>query len=476
MPDELQAFVAEVVNLPSERLKRYRETVDHLLATLQQRIDADGAFGLKGTIHSGSIAKKTAISTSSDMDVAVYLRPRSEADEFPDRLLDYVRDRLREVYPEKHGDITVGRHAVRVRFHDAALTVDVVPIISEAEADGWGKLLDQHSGEWIDTSIRAHRDAILRWKANHPNYCELVRLTKWWRSTQQLRFRSFIIELLWGYLLDTRTISSEDLGESLLGFFAYVVRSKLGEPICFDQGARAARQSGDHAPVHVADPVNPANNVAGRMTEDQRDAVVRACRQGLADLAAAQTALDRTTARECYQRLFGPRFTHEAGRPADASPDVGQPAREIASKIHSDLRQLRVLSQQFRRETEIDHARSMELWLDSGFAATIELAFCEGNSFERRWSVRYVLNDKVPSIEDGGGLLPPVPDLQSTTFRIQVSGKERWGALDGARREAFLRGLPGTWGMGQSLSGGVAGEVDRRYASGDLVVDRSFVL
>jgi hypothetical protein len=293
MPDELQAFVAEVVNLPAERLSRYRETVDHLLATLQQRIDADRAFGLTGTIHSGSIAKKTAISTSSDMDVAVYLRPRPEADESTDRLLDYVRDRLREVYPEKHGDITVGRHAVRVKFHDAALTVDVVPIISEADAGGWGKLLDQHSGEWIDTSIRAHRDTILRWKATHPNYCELVRLTKWWRSTGQLHFRSFIIELLWGYLLDTGSISSEDLGEALLGFFAYVVRSELEEPI---------------------------------MTEDQRAAIVRACRQGLETLAAAQTAVDRTTAREAYQRLFGPRFTHERGRPADALA-AGRPAR-----------------------------------------------------------------------------------------------------------------------------------------------------
>jgi hypothetical protein len=124
----------------------------------------------------------------------------------------------------------------------------------------------------------------------------------------------------------------------------------------------------------------------------------------------------------------------------------------------------------------MEHATSVALWLDSGFAATIELAFCEDDSFERCFSVRYALGGKGPPVGDRGAGLPPVPDLQSTTFRIQVSGNERWSALDDTHRETFLRGLPGTWGIGQALSRGVPGEVDRRYASGDLVVDRSFVL
>lgn len=470
MSSELHAFLADVVNLPANRLKCYRETVDDLLRALKARVDLDSAFGIRGSIHSGSVAKKTAISTLNDMDVAVYLYPQPGMEESTERLLDYVRDRLREVYPEKHQDITVGRHAVRVKFHDAELTVDVVPIISEGDPGDWGKLLDQHTGEWIDTSIRAHRDFIHARKARHANFCELVRLTKWWRGQQELRFRSFLIELIWAHLLDSTVVTGDDLGEALIGFFGYVVRSELREPIWFGDEPRGAQQAAITAPVCVSDPVNPANNVAVHITEERRADLVRNCQLALESLAAAQAALTRNSARKYYQRVFGPRFVHEAGRETEASA-----AREIAAKIHADLRQLRVLSRHIGMETEAVHAEAISHWLESGLAETIELAFCQEDSGERRFSVRYALNGPLTPVNaDPGGI--PVHHFAGTTFRILVSGNERWRDKDEGDRQAFLAMLPGSWQVSQQpLTGGVAGAVDRSYISGALAAARSFM-
>lgn len=427
--------------------------MDEMRSQLRARVGEHGSYGLIGFVPSGSVAKKTAIRGTSDVDIAAYLRlPPDQGTGHAD-VLHYLRDRLREVYPEKEHDITEGNHAVRIRFHDAKVEVDVVPIISDGAAGGPGKLWDRDAGGWIETDIGAHVQAIEAWKERHPRYCELVRLTKWWRKSQpDLRFRSFLIEILWGFLLKTGTVDAEDLGEAMLGFFAYVSRTGLREPIILSAGA-SVPPPGDS--IFISDPADPAHNAARNVTGERRDAFVRACREALEQLAIAQTAADHATAIDAYRALFGPEFTEVAARELDQGDASSDDSVRAAARIHADLRQLRVLSGRFSPDQEAGNARAVRLWIESGYVDSIELAFCEPGTLHRRYSAVYRLLDAAPKARAGGF---DAPDLKSSAFRIHVNSNSRLANLEEAARQAFYRELPGNWGPVQSLEGGAAAE------------------
>lgn len=448
MSRELNRFVADVVNVPAERLDRLQGTVEEMCKHLRQRIDERATYGLIGFVPSGSVAKKTAIRGTSDVDVAAYLRLPPEQDTSKADILHYLRDRLREVYPEKHGDITEGNRAVRVRFHDVNVDVDVVPIISDGAAGGSGRLWDRDADDWIETDIGAYVRAIDAWKENHPRYCELVRLTKWWRKSQpELRFRSFLIEILCGVLLEQKVVDESDLGEAMLGFFAYVARTGLREPINLSPGASVPTSD----PIFISDPADPARNAARNVSIERRDAFVQACRGALEQLAIAQTAAERATATNAYRALFGSDFPQVSPRELDQGGASTDDIPRAAARIHADLRQLRVLSTQFSYDKEVEYARALGLWIDSGYVDSIDLAFCEPGTSMRRYGAQYHFADDSGAPVSTG--VDP-PDLADAEFGIRINVNEQWRALGPAGQQEFRETLPGSWGSGERLQGG----------------------
>lgn len=303
----LREFLVNVVNLEPDRLARYRDQVRYLREQLTKHVNANPEFGLHKMLHSGSAKKGTAISTLNDMDVAVYLRQGSIQDHELPSVLDYVRDLLIKVYPQmESSQFSVGRHAVMVTFKSTGLCVDVVPVIPNGKPDDRGDLATARTTDWVETSIPLHLKFIKTRRDRHQNFRELVRLTKWWRESQEIRFKSFMIELLWAHVLDTAATTGDDLGEALLAFFGYVIRSELREPVSFRDYYTSPAECND--PVKVFDPVNPDNNVASGLDGIRRAALVRACQEAFENLASAQTAHTTGGAREYYQRVFGPRY------------------------------------------------------------------------------------------------------------------------------------------------------------------------
>lgn len=469
MACELSRFVAEVVNVPAERLSALQGTIDEMSSQLRARVCEHDTYGLIGFVPSGSVAKRTAIRGTSDVDVAAYLRLPPEQGTSEADVLHCLRDRLREVYPEKEHDITEGNHAVRIHFHGAKVKVDVVPIISDGAAGGPGKLWDRDAGDWIETDIGAHLGAVDAWKERHPRYCELVRLTKWWRKSQpDLRFRSFLIEILWGFLLDTERVNACDLGEAMLGFFAYVARTGLGEPILLRPDASPGPTSG---PMFISDPADPARNAARNVREERRDAFVRACRASLEQLAIAQTAADRASATKAYRALFGPESTDVSPRELDQGNTLGAEAVRAAARIHADLRQLRVLSGRFSPDEEEENARAVRLWIDSGYVGSVELAFCKPGTNTRLYGARYRMADG-SAIPVNSGL--DAPDLAHTDFTFRVNGNERWRALGSDGQAKFRETLPGSWGSAERLEGGAETGV-ANIGGGEPGVVRAFI-
>jgi hypothetical protein len=447
-PPDLRAFLSEVVNLPPERLANVRATIKALRLQLARHVGSSEEFGLIEILNSGSVAKKTAITPLNDVDVAVLLRPGDVPTyQLPD-LLKYVRDLLVTAYhPKAQEDYSITRHAVRVEFRDSRLAVDVVPIIPHPEKERFALLPTRGSGEWVLTSIPLHLEFIRECSREHPDFLELVRLVKWWRREQGVHFKSFLIELLWAHLLRTRQVAKGDLHEALLGFFGYIVRTELRETVSFDGDHE--RSEAASAPVRVSDPVNPSNNVAAAIDPARRDQLVRACREAFEALAAAQTAPTAMVARTNYQRVFGPRFAQPADVPGE--PSTPTPEDHVRARLHSDLRQLRVLNGGFTRDTELARAQAISLWIDRGLAAAMEFAYYDPATHERVLSLRYEIDRERTSRVDSDPDSIPVCAVEGAASGMHVNGTEAWNGLKREEQDAFFEELEGGWARQELL-------------------------
>ena len=71
---EIAAFATDKVNLPHDTAVKYRSQVQGLRDRLEAKIKVDPSFDLVKMLHSGSVAKGTALRNVNDLDVAVYVK------------------------------------------------------------------------------------------------------------------------------------------------------------------------------------------------------------------------------------------------------------------------------------------------------------------------------------------------------------------------------------------------------------------
>jgi tRNA nucleotidyltransferase (CCA-adding enzyme) len=304
---EMEAFLDECVNLKREKAAAYREQVRFLRERLTVYVNDHPDFALVKMLHFGSLAKGTAISTLREMDVAVYLRPDRVAKPDLTELLPALRDMLIQVYPQMEASqFVIDPPAVTISFRTSGLNVDVVPVIPNGKADDRG-VLPLSFPNSVETSIPLHLAFIRKRAAQYAQFREVVRLTKWWRQEQNVPLSSFVIELLWSHLVDAGFVP-DDLQEAMLGFFAYVERTRLQERIVFGDNYKPSDVSASTALVQVIDPVTPNNNVAVGITHADRDAIVHAVENALDNVAAGSAAYSKGRGVTCYQRVFGTSF------------------------------------------------------------------------------------------------------------------------------------------------------------------------
>jgi len=283
---------------------------------LERHIAAHPDYALVKMLNSGSVAKGTALSTISDMDVAVYVR-RAAVPVGDEELVYWLRDRLKEAYSQLDDDqFQPQHHCVTLSFRTPTLVdVDVVPVLYDGEDDNLGCLIVKDTGAQVTTSISRHLEFIRARKGGSPSdFAQVVRLLKWWvgeqkdRDPDDLRFKSFLIELICAHLAD-RGQSFADYVEAMEAFFTYVVTTGLRERISFDDyyPASALPASGNDV-IEVFDPVNPENNIARSYTEANRVKIVgiaTAAHEALADAAYATT---KGRAVDDWRDILGPSF------------------------------------------------------------------------------------------------------------------------------------------------------------------------
>jgi hypothetical protein len=311
----LAKFAQDHVNLPSDRAQEHREQGKRLRERLEKHIAAHPDYALVKVLNAGSVAKGTALVTIGDMDLAVYVK-RAAVPEGDEELVRWLRDRLRECYPQLEEDqFELRDHCVQLRFRTRSyVDVDVVPVLYDGEPDNVGCLIVKDTGERVTTSVSRHLDFIRARKGGSPSdFAQVIRLLKWWAGEVKdrdpdFRFKSFMIELICAHLHDTGTDFS-DYVEGVEAFFTYVVTTGLKERISFTDFCSASDlPAPTGAEIEILDPVNPENNVAASYARAQREAIVAAAVEAHDALADAAYATTKGRSVEDWSDILGPTF------------------------------------------------------------------------------------------------------------------------------------------------------------------------
>lgn len=303
---ELTFYDHNMLRLSQDDRTKYHGQVDRLVAALTKSLHQETDFKVTRVIKAGSFAKYTILRRGEgrkvDVDVAFYLSDKDVEKEDLASLSDQIFDFLTSLYPNKSvEDFEIQKRAATVTFVGSGLDVDVVPIIQiPSKPDcGWqfgtdgSKSLTNVPGQLSFINARKKKDKYFR---------SLVRLTKQWKHYKEIPgLKGYTIELLVAFLLD-RYGAKGSLEQRFTQLLCYIAQSGLKEVVSFPENTKPLGSFTD--PVKIIDPVNSQNNVAARITEEERAEIVRLATESWETAHYASEQDDE----EIWKELFGPRF------------------------------------------------------------------------------------------------------------------------------------------------------------------------
>jgi hypothetical protein len=298
-----------ILRLPMEKRKDYHKQVDRLIDNLRGTIKDHPNISLKKVVKSGSFAKHTILRKTSidkvDVDVVFYLSKLNETSNTFDSLSKIIHDMLISLYPTKKvEDFEIQRKAATVNFIGSGLSVDVVPVIENPGNPEYGWQYDVNNGSKIQTCAPCQIKFVRKQKDADKDFRTLVRLAKKWRNHSELSpLKSFTIELILAHVLEVQG-NNGSIEQRFRNFLLYIAQSGLREKIVFPE---TRQQINFSHPVVIIDPVCDSNNVASRITEEERQTIVAAANEAweIANLASIENDLT------VWKEIFGPRFKVE---------------------------------------------------------------------------------------------------------------------------------------------------------------------
>lgn len=311
----LAAFAASHVNLPKAEVDAHRGQVQRLRDKLEKYVAEHPDYSLIKTVHSGSVAKGTALKSVSDMDVAAYLDASKVPSGQEGTLISSIATVLRDAYgaTKDPNDFEEQAHSVKVHFHGSGLDIDVVPVVYAGLPHDRGDLVTK-TGDRVETSVRLHKQFVSSRRTTYgSDFTQVVRFMKYWaraqrqsRGSDTFRCKSFLLELVVAHLADNG-LDLKNYPTAVEGVFTWIVKTGLNEPITFDDFGPRPTPPGIH-PIEIIDPVNPANNVCCTYTATDKAVLVDAANDAFDGITAAAYGTSRGYSIECWKEIFGPTF------------------------------------------------------------------------------------------------------------------------------------------------------------------------
>lgn len=307
---QLRYYDHNVLRLPADKRKEYHAQVDRLIDNLCRTVRDKTTIKITRVVKAGSFAKYTILRMTSDspvdVDVVFYVAGEKADGKTLEELSAKIHELLLEQYPNKSvEDFEIQRKAATVKFVGSGLSVDIVPVVEDETREGYGWQFDIADGTKMETCAPCQIQFVRARKDKDSDYRTLVRLAKKWRNRAELKpLKSFAIELIMAYLLDTRG-SAGSIEQRFRDFLLYIAQSGLKEIISFPENSQPLPLFTD--PVVIVDPVSSANNVASRITEAERKEIVAAAQ------AAWETANFASAEKDhgVWKEIFGPQFKTE---------------------------------------------------------------------------------------------------------------------------------------------------------------------
>jgi hypothetical protein len=253
------------------------------------------------------VAKYTILRKTTDdpidVDVVFYILGRSVDRETLESLSETIYNLLLTLYPNKSVEhFEIQRKAATVKFIGSGLSVDIVPVIENPNNPNYGWQYDIRDGTKIQTCAPCQIKFVRDRKNEDGDFRTLVRLAKRWRNYAELKpLKSFVIELLMAHVL-AKNGKGGSIEMRFRNFLLYIAQSELKEVVTFPENGRTSQKFSD--PVIILDPVCDSNNVAGRITEKERQEIVDAANHAweIANYASVENDL------EIWKEIFGPKF------------------------------------------------------------------------------------------------------------------------------------------------------------------------
>jgi tRNA nucleotidyltransferase (CCA-adding enzyme) len=274
---------------------------------LSKRVHEQSEIKITKVVKAGSFAKHTILRKTSedpvDVDVVFYISGLNVEKETLASLSQLIYDVLIKLYPNKAVEhFEIQRKAATVMFVGSGLSVDIVPVIEDPARPGYGWQFDIHDNSKVQTCAPCQIKFVKDRKDADGDFRTLVRLAKKWRNRVELKpLKSFTIELIMAHVL-ARNGKDGSIEKRFRDFLLYIAQSELKEVITFPENGLFLQTFTD--PVVILDPVCDTNNVASRISEDERKGIVAAATEAweTANFASAEDDID------LWKELFGPRF------------------------------------------------------------------------------------------------------------------------------------------------------------------------
>lgn len=259
------------IELDEAKIGAYRIARDRIKVALEQKYAAE----MYSPLNSGSYAKKTAINTNFDLDLAAPFKKgnfktlREMYDEVEAYMLELKRS-------SGYAITSVSRQRRSINLllnvNGQTLDMDIVPareLNDGSYLDDYKlNLYDSKDKSYIQTNIRAHNELMIGREKER----QVIKLLKSWKSAHKADMKSFLVELMVLSAFDRdSTMADKKLYERLHGSLAFM--------------------ADNITTIKLVDPANSGNLVSGTLTASEKELFKGKFGRMLDDIESSQDKL-----------------------------------------------------------------------------------------------------------------------------------------------------------------------------------------